>query len=103
LSIGWILLGEGLVFVGTGVLFDLTHADLWEDQALASQRGDVAEYNRLQSQIDDARTIDWVLYGVGVSSIAVAAAWFLLDAVGEDEPVPQRLSESGTVPLSWTW
>jgi len=97
-NLAWIpiIVGSGLIV--SGVVFDITSMDLLDKKEAAAEQGGRAgleDYNRYSEDIDQARIVDYILYGTGAAALAVGIALFLVDG---DEDVES--TQVGWVPLS---
>jgi tetratricopeptide (TPR) repeat protein len=101
---GWLLVGGGSALVVAGVIFDISKADLIDAERAAFERGDTVEFLRLDQELRDARTVDIVLYGVGVAVIGAGVAWLLLGDGGDNaQPEVEAAVGVDSAWMRWTW
>jgi tetratricopeptide (TPR) repeat protein len=79
----WVAIAGGAV-LASGVIFDLANLDLIEERDAARASGEAARISAANSSLGTARTIDWVLYGVGGATLAVGLVWLALDGGGDE-------------------
>lgn len=76
---GWFVLGGGVALMGTGVIYDFANLHLRDDKQAADDADNDAEFNRIQEEIDDVRTVEWVLFGTGLAAITTGVVLLLID------------------------
>jgi tetratricopeptide (TPR) repeat protein len=81
---GWLVLGGGAALVLSGVIFDLANAHLLDEKEEAEDARDLERLSAIEEDIEDARTVDLILYGTGIVAVAVGLA-LLLTGGGETE------------------
>ncbi len=81
----WTAVGVGVVGVAVGVTFTALAFQAADDAEQATRRVDAAD---AIDRRDQATTLQWIGYGVGVAGLATAATLWWLDA--GDEPVAWR-------------
>ena len=79
------LLSAGGALVATGVLFDLTRADLGDELTAAYEVGDVALANELEDDWQRGEKVEWALYGTGIAALAVGTVMLLTMSPPSDE------------------
>lgn len=94
-NLAWIpiILGSGLVV--SGVVFDITSMDLLDEKEEAAARGDRDAYDDYSEDIDQARIVDYLLYGAGAAALIVGTTLFLIG--GDDDMEPTQI---GWTPLT---
>ncbi len=82
---GWTTLGVGVAALATFAIVDLTAlGSLVDDMEKAGAAGDVAAFERAESDFKSLRTVNYILLGVGSAAVVTGATLVLIDLLGGD-------------------
>jgi len=84
LNPGWFVVGGGAALLATALIYDLSQMGLRDDKEAADLAGDDAEFYRIQGQIEDAQTVEWVLIGTGVVAGIVGVVLLVVEPDDEE-------------------
>ena len=80
----------------TGLVYDVANWHLVDDKEAADRAGDHDEFYRLQGEIEDAQTIEWIFFGTGLAAVTTGVILLLLDDQPSDPDVALGLNPSTT-------
>ena len=79
---GWFVMSGGLAILTAGLVYDLANLHLRSDKEAADRDGDHNAFYRIQSEIEDAQTVEWILFGTGAAAAVTGLVLLLLDSKG---------------------
>jgi hypothetical protein len=96
-TLAFIIGGAGIAVLAGAVIHDIAIQGTIDDYERAAAGGNRDRYNELRDDLSTAKTVSYLLYGVGIAATATGVVLYL---VGGEEPPPVELD---CTDICWDW